>query len=90
MIPRLKVTYDKEIVNKLSSAGLSTEIFHDIHKNPVKSDVLKGGDLYESTERDCVIGIGGGAGMDVARAIVLRINHRRDLFDYDDLMGGEK
>lgn len=85
-----QLDFFKEIVNELSSAGLSTEVFHDIHKNPVKSDVLKGGDLYESTERDCVIGIGGGAGMDVARAIVLRINHRRDLFDYDDLIGGDK
>ena len=28
--------------------------------------------------------------MDVARAIVLRVNHHRDLFDYDDLIGGDK
>ncbi|WP_273567188.1 iron-containing alcohol dehydrogenase [Maribacter halichondriae] len=28
--------------------------------------------------------------MDVARAIALRINHKRDLFDYDDLIGGDK
>ena len=28
--------------------------------------------------------------MDVARAITLRINHHRDLFDYDDLIGGDK
>ena len=27
--------------------------------------------------------------MDVARAIALRINHHRDLFDYDDLIGGD-
>jgi alcohol dehydrogenase class IV len=27
--------------------------------------------------------------MDVARAIVLRVHHRRDLFDYDDLIGGD-
>jgi len=28
--------------------------------------------------------------MDVARAIVLSIHHHRDLFDYDDLMGGDQ
>ena len=28
--------------------------------------------------------------MDVARAIALSINHHRDLFDYDDLIGGDK
>lgn len=27
--------------------------------------------------------------MDVARAIALRVNHHRDLFDYDDLIGGD-
>ncbi len=34
-------------------------------------------------------GIGGGAALDVARSIVLRINHREDLFKYDDLIGGD-
>ena len=28
--------------------------------------------------------------MDVARAITLHVNHPRDLFDYDDLIGGDK
>ncbi len=60
-----------------------------MHKNPVKSDVLKGGDAYDNSGSDCIVGIGGGAALDVARAIVLRINHRRDLFDYDDLIGGD-
>ncbi|HEY6899053.1 MAG TPA: iron-containing alcohol dehydrogenase, partial [Puia sp.] len=35
-------------------------------------------------------GIGGGAAMDVARAVALRVYHRRDLFDYDDLIGGDQ
>jgi alcohol dehydrogenase class IV len=80
----------KTIKESLSAKSISVEVFSDIHKNPVKSDVLKGGDVYKATIRDCIIGIGGGAAMDVARAIVLRINHRRDLFDYDDLIGGDQ
>jgi alcohol dehydrogenase class IV len=79
-----------EIKNTLSAKNISVEVFSDIHKNPVKSDVLKGGDVYIATDRDCIIGIGGGAAMDVARAIALRINHHRDLFDYDDLIGGDQ
>lgn len=78
------------ITHRLIIGGLSVEVFHDIHKNPVKSDVLKGGDVYHATNRDCIIGIGGGAALDVARAIALRVNHTRDLFDYDDLIGGDK
>ncbi|WP_431214434.1 iron-containing alcohol dehydrogenase [Puia sp. P3] len=75
---------------RLEARGSSVEVFSDIHKNPVKSDVLKGGDVFDATGRDSIIGIGGGAAMDVARAIVLRVHHRRDLFDYDDLIGGDQ
>jgi alcohol dehydrogenase class IV len=65
------------------------EVFSDIHKNPVKSDVYKGTDVYDVTQRNAIVGIGGGAALDVARAIVLRVNHREDLFTYDDLIGGD-
>jgi alcohol dehydrogenase class IV len=79
----------KAIVNDLQAHHISVEVFNDIHKNPVKSDVYKGGDVWDSTARDSIIGIGGGAALDVARAIVLRVNHREDLFKYDDLIGGD-
>jgi len=79
----------KTIIEDLKAAGFAPEVFHDIHKNPVKSDVYKGGDAYDNAKCDCIIGIGGGAGLDVARAIALRINHREDLFKYDDLIGGD-
>ena len=80
----------KRIKESLAAKSIAVEVFSNIHKNPVKSDVLKGGDAYKQTDRDCIIGIGGGAAMDVARAIVLRVNHHRDLFDYDDLIGGDQ
>jgi alcohol dehydrogenase class IV len=79
----------KALLADLQNAGISVEVFSDIHKNPVKSDVYKGSDAYDQTQRDSIIGIGGGAGLDVARAILLRINHREDLFKYDDLIGGD-
>jgi alcohol dehydrogenase class IV len=78
------------IKKDLAASAISAEVFSGIQKNPVKSDVLNGGDVYTASGRDCIIGIGGGAAMDVARAITLRIHHRRDLFDYDDLIGGDQ
>ncbi len=78
-----------EIKNSLSNKGIGVEVFSDIHKNPVKSDVYKGADAFDQTQRDSIIGIGGGAALDVARAIALRIHHREDLFVYDDLIGGD-
>ena len=79
----------KEIVDNVKKKNISVEIFSDIHKNPVKSDVYKGTDVYDNTNRNSIIGIGGGAALDVARAIALRVNHREDLFKYDDLIGGD-
>jgi alcohol dehydrogenase class IV len=85
-----QLDFFKEIKKDLAAKSISAEVFSDIHKNPVKSDVLKGKEAFNTTNRDCIIGIGGGAAMDVARAIVLSINHHRDLFDYDDLIGGDQ
>jgi alcohol dehydrogenase class IV len=79
----------KDIVSRLQKQNISVEVFSDIHKNPVKSDVYKGSEAFDGTKRDSIIGIGGGAALDVARAIVLRIYHREDLFKYDDLVGGD-
>ena len=84
-----QLDFFKEIIDDLKKKNITVEIFSDIHKNPVKSDVYKGADAYDQAKRDSVIGIGGGAALDVARATVLRVNHREDLFKYDDLIGGD-
>jgi alcohol dehydrogenase class IV len=84
-----QLSFFKEIIDDLKKKNISTIAFHDIHKNPVKSDVYTGTDAFDHAQRDSVIGIGGGAALDVARAIVLRVNHREDLFKYDDLIGGD-
>src|SRR6185369_5927082 len=84
-----QLDFFKEIIDDLKKKNISIEIFSDIHKNPVKSDVYNGADAYDQAKRDSVIGIGGGAALDVARATVLRVNNREDLFKYDDLIGGD-
>jgi alcohol dehydrogenase class IV len=84
-----QLEFFRELIEGVKRKNISIEVFHEIHKNPVKSDVYKGTEVFDETNRDSVIGIGGGAAIDVARAIVLRINHREDLFKYDDLVGGD-
>lgn len=84
-----QLSFFKEIIEDLNKKNITAEVFSDIHKNPVKTDVYKGTEVYDATNRNAIIGIGGGAALDVARAIVLRVNHREDLFKYDDLIGGD-
>ncbi|WP_121355528.1 iron-containing alcohol dehydrogenase [Flavisolibacter nicotianae] len=85
----VQLPFFKKIVSDLQRKAISVEVFSDLHKNPVKSDVYKGTSAYDAANRDSMIGIGGGVALDVARAICLRINHREDLFIYDDLVGGD-
>ncbi|MEN9883999.1 MAG: hypothetical protein RLZZ420_1216, partial [Bacteroidota bacterium] len=84
-----KLDFFSQIKASLERNQIHAEVFDQIHKNPVKSDVYAGTTVFDETKRDSIIGIGGGAALDVARAIVLRINHREDLFKYDDLIGGD-
>ncbi|HXH75994.1 MAG TPA: iron-containing alcohol dehydrogenase [Bacteriovoracaceae bacterium] len=86
----VKLEVFQKVLGSLKAAGLTPEVFSGIDKNPVKSNVLKGADFYVSHKSDSIVGFGGGASMDVARAIALRINHTRDLFDYDDATGGDR
>src|ERR1700712_587536 len=78
-----------ELIKDLQGRNISVETFYGIHKNPVKSDVYRGTEIFDQTKSDCIVGIGGGAALDVARAITLRVYHREDLFKYDDLKGGD-
>lgn len=79
----------KEIVADLDRSGLIPTVYNGIHKNPIKSDVLGGVSRFKESASDAIVGIGGGASLDVARAIALKANHSRDLFDYEDGKGGE-
>jgi alcohol dehydrogenase class IV len=80
----------KKIISSLKKEGHTPTVFNEIDKNPVKKNVEEGATFYHSSKADSVVGIGGGASMDVARAIALAAHHERDLFDFDDALGGDK
>lgn len=85
-----KLPLFENITGMIQKAGVEVVVFSEIDKNPVKSNVLKGAELYSKNNCDSIVGFGGGASMDVARAIALKINHHLDLFAYDDALGGDK
>ncbi len=85
-----KLAFFEKILANLRQQGLTPELFCDISKNPVKSDVLKGNEAYHQHSSDAIVGLGGGAAMDVARAVALSINNTRELLEYDELTGGDQ
>lgn len=86
----VKMDVFQKVIARLKEEGLKPETFYGIDKNPVKSNVLKGVESFKAHNADSIVGFGGGASMDVARAIALKINHQRDLFDFDDATGGDR
>lgn len=76
-------------VAELKAAGLTLNIFNGVKGNPVKSQVTAGVAAFRqahlpSGKGTAILGIGGGAALDVAKAIALMVNHPGDIFDYED------
>lgn len=80
----------KGVIDLLKQCELNPVVFSEIAKNPVKSNVLSGVKAYLDQNCDAIVGFGGGASMDVARAIALKAHHPLDLFEYDDALGGDR
>jgi len=69
---------------RLASEGLATAVFEGVWGNPVKSQVTAGVAAYREHGADAIVGLGGGAAIDVAKAILVMVHHPGDLFDYED------
>jgi alcohol dehydrogenase class IV len=74
----------RELMEDVRAGGLEPALFSDIAGNPVESSVTAGGAAYRAHEADGIIGLGGGAALDVAKAIALMATHPGALFDYED------
>ena len=74
----------KELMDSVRGAGLSPALFSDIAGNPVESSVTAGVAAYREHKADGIIGLGGGAALDVAKAIALMTTHPGTLFEYED------
>ena len=57
-------------------------VFSEIFGNPVRSQVMAGAAAFKAHRADAVIGVGGGAALDVAKAIALMAHHDGDILEY--------
>lgn len=87
LAPLLPVTATEA---RLAAEGLAPAVFSGVWGNPVKSQVTAGVEAFRAHGADSVIGLGGGAAIDVAKAILLMVNHPGDLFEYEDEKPGAR
>ena len=70
--------------------GLEPEPFDGVWGNPVEVPGRRPGSTPTAHDADGIVGLGGGAALDVAKAIALMATHPGDLFDYEDEMPGAR
>ena len=73
----------------LEHAGIKAPVFSDFAANPTDADAIRGVEAYRAAGADSVLGVGGGASLDMAKAIALLVNHEPPLSRYDDAKGGD-
>ena len=71
-----------ELKAELVSAGLAVAVYGGVSGNPTGSQVMNGAAAYKAHEADCVIGVGGGAALDVAKVVGLLATHPGDVMEY--------
>jgi len=65
-----------------SLEGLDVKVYAGVHGNPVKKQVDDGAAAFREHRADSVIGFGGGAALDVAKAVALMAVHEGNVLQY--------
>ncbi len=63
-------------------AGLAPAVYAGVHGNPTPGQVRAGSEAFGAHGADCVVGFGGGASLDVAKAVALMAVHEGDVLEY--------
>ncbi|MEO5693782.1 MAG: iron-containing alcohol dehydrogenase, partial [Usitatibacter sp.] len=61
---------------------LDVKVYAGVHGNPVKKQVDDGAQAFKDHKADCVIGFGGGAALDVAKAVAMMAVHEGNVLQY--------
>ena len=66
----------------LEATGLAVAVYGGVFGNPTGSQVMNGAAAYKAHGADCVVGVGGGAALDVAKVVGLLATHPGDVMEY--------
>lgn len=78
----VKAGYSARAVGFLEEAGLSAQVFGDVHENPSTDDVAKCVTAAREFGADLLIGLGGGSSMDTAKGCNFLLTNGGEMKDY--------
>ncbi|HOD49388.1 MAG TPA: iron-containing alcohol dehydrogenase [Candidatus Hydrogenedentes bacterium] len=73
-----------ELVTDAANAGFDAGTFSEVTANPAASQVAAGAEVCRAHGADAVVLVGGGAALDVGKAVALMAHHPGNVFDYED------
>ena len=71
-----------ELKAELEAAGLAVAVYGGIWGNPTGPQAMGGAAAYRAHEADAVVGVGGGAALDIAKVVGLMATHPGDVMEY--------
>ena len=78
-----------EVSRALEKEGVVSATFSELGTNPTEAEVAAAVAAFAEGKCDLVVGVGGGAPMDVAKLVRLAATHSLPLAEYDDAIGGD-
>ena len=78
-----ELPFISQTVDFLTQSGFSTDVFANISPNPRDDEIAEGRALFVNGEFDGIIAIGGGSGMDGAKAVCLTATNDVDLWKFE-------
>src|SRR5688572_23516046 len=77
------------VETSLKVAGLSYTIYDKVKPNPDVASVEAAAAVFRESEADLIVGVGGGSGLDTAKAVRLLADGQAGIMEYDLLLGPE-
>jgi len=71
-----------ELRADLAAAGLDVALFAGVFGNPTGPQAMAAADAYREHDADCIVGIGGGAALDVAKIVGLLATDEGPVMEY--------
>lgn len=72
----------------LATARVEVAVYTGVDGNPVEANVEGGAEAFVAHQADCIVALGGGSPMDVAKLVAVRSRTRRPFEELDDAVGG--
>jgi len=77
-----KLPVAQSFIASLRTAGLDVAVFDGVFGNPTGSQAMAGGAAARAHRADAIVGLGGGAALDIAKAVLVIAAHDGDVLEY--------